>query len=177
MASVFCFIKLTPWFSPGFANGLISIWKGSGEGGRDFRGLPRPRQETAFTLSGPQEGVRCPGGRIWGVFGFTEGTWGPKEEGGTGLWCHASPSTAVTTHWGFTAPRGMFWALQRARECKDWPRLGRKDEVRGEEATPVSRSSQLQRTQGYTKQIPIPPASPQHSLPPLNFYRLHSMCH
>ena len=87
--------------------------KGSGEGGWDFRGLPRPRQEMACTLSGPQEGVRCPGGPLGSVW-FHRRHWGAQRRGTTGLWCHPTPGTVVTPH-RFTAPRGVFWALRRER--------------------------------------------------------------
>ena len=69
------------------------------------------------------------------MFGFTEGTGGPRGGGTTGLWCHPTLGTVVTPH-QFTAPRGVFWALGRERDAK--VTKGRRG---GEEAVLPFRSS------------------------------------
>lgn len=71
MASVLCFIKLTLWFSPGFANGLISIWRPG------FQGVTEA-QTGSHRAWGPRREAGASGRR--GRFGC-RGAQGSEEEG------------------------------------------------------------------------------------------------
>lgn len=112
----------------------------------------------------------------WGEYLVSQKALGGPRGGGTALGGHPFPSIVATTVEEFTAaPRWLFWHLGTGKESRRGAGteqgLGRKEK----RWSLSSGCSQLQRTEGYTKQAPPQPA-PHSCSPPLNVHKLHSTC-